>query len=223
MAGSPHGGRPRKRRGQGSERGSTARRVRGWPGRGGGPRGRPRARCRRLRRQGGEGGCDGGRRRGGRPGSSAGGSAPSSPATSGSSCSTTSGCATRSAGTRSTADPGLPRVAASGSPRLRSRRLDAEIGARHQTGSWTRARRVSSPKDEGHDSQLRAPGRSRNLPAALARKARPLPWKPRDPYPSGTEARGGGPAASSRRPATRRASVAEAVALVRRRTGKVRA
>ena len=101
----PHGGRPRQRRGERPDRGGTACRVRRRPGRGGRPCGRPRARSRGLRGQGRS------RQRppkatARRPGAeSAGGSAPSSPTRSETSCSTTSGCATSCAGSRSTADP----------------------------------------------------------------------------------------------------------------------
>ena len=66
VGGGPHGGRPRERRGQGSARGGTARRVRCRPGRRGGPRRGPRAGRRGLRDQGRAGGGAG---RGGRGGS----------------------------------------------------------------------------------------------------------------------------------------------------------
>ena len=98
----PHGGRACERRGERPERGSTACRVRCRPGRGGGPRGGPRARCCGLRDQG-------------RPGGisasvttlvawSASGSAPNFPTRSANSCSTTNGCATSCAGSPSIAE-----------------------------------------------------------------------------------------------------------------------
>ena len=92
------GGRPRDGRGQGPARGGAARRVRRRPGRGRRPRRRARARRGRLRDQGRT--CRRAGRAEGRPrgASSASGSASSSRRRSASSYSTTSGCATRSAG-----------------------------------------------------------------------------------------------------------------------------
>ena len=135
----PRGGRPRQRRGPGPDRGRTARRVRCRPGRGGRPCGGARARCRRLRDQG----CPGGRaqraRRRWSPGVPS-GSAPSFPTRSGSSCSTTSGCATSCAGSPSTADR-LAWNAAARRPTINScrmppaRSVDRGTRARRRRGS----------------------------------------------------------------------------------------
>jgi hypothetical protein len=67
MVGSPHGGRPCERRGQGPAWRGTACRVRCRPSRGGRPRCGARARCRGLRGQGGASGSARSRERGGWP------------------------------------------------------------------------------------------------------------------------------------------------------------